>query len=535
MRPIPHTKRASLLKALLLASAVAFCPASAAFAADKEAEPPADAPSPDDPSILTIPQSEMQADVGAAQAALLQAQVNALQAQLDALKAQLPKATPVWKGAPQLLDNDAGWSFKPRGRLLYDAGYVSTPGAYAVNRNLGFSSRVRRMRLGAEGTMPGGFGYKFDVDFANAATGFADVFLTYTTKDKTKGVKLGHFESLNGLEQITSSNYVTFMERAQMNDAFINTRRLGVSAGLFDPADQWRFEVGVFTPHGIDASVDNDGWIAAARGVYAPQTAMGRFHFGANIQHREFQANNGGTASVSAGAPSTNQLARYRARPFMQTTDVRFVDTGSFAAKGDDVFGLEFGAIMESLHIASEAQWTKVRGYRPGAVATGLNAFAGGNSAVVATGNPTFFSVYGEVGYFLTGETRGYKEGTWNRTKVLSPVGQGGMGALQIAARVDYLDLDSAKLTSGPTNNFANGTTTLAAVNTRLGRGGTQTGYLVGLTWFPIDYIRFMVNYAHVVVEGGAFAAAVQPTSTAPVDKRKYSVDVVGVRAQVDF
>jgi len=36
-------------------------------------------------------------------------------------------------------------------------------------------------------------------------------------------------------------------------------------------------------------------------------------------------------------------------------------------------------------------------------------------------------------------------------------------------------------------------------------------------------------------VEGGPFAATAKPTSTKPVDERKYGVDSVAVRAQFDF
>lgn len=527
--------RIGLFRVLLWASAMAFTPSAWAQQADeKEAEPPADAPSPDDPSVLTVSQDEARLADAEARAALLEAQLAGLQAQIDELKKQMPKATPGWKGAPQWEDKDAGWSFKPRGRLQYDVGYIDAPGAYAANRNLGFSSRVRRLRLGAEGAIPGGFGYKFDVDFANANVGFGDVFLTYSPKSKAFSVKIGNQETLNGLEQITSSNYISFLERTQFNDAFVNTRRLGLSLGVANATDWLRFDAGLFTAHSIDASVDNDGWIGAARLVYAPEIGGGRLHIGANFQHREFQSNNAGTASVSVGAPSTNQLARYRARPFLQTTDVRFVDTGSFAARGDDVIGVELAGVFKSLYFAGEAQWTKVDAYRAGDIATGLDAFAGGNSAVVPTGDPTFFGVYGEIGYFLTGETRGYKEGAWGRTKVLKPLGKGG-GAWQIAARFDYLDLDSDKLKNGPTNNFATGVSQLAALNARLGRGGQQTGYLLGLNWYPNDYVRFMLNYIHTRVKGGPLAATVEPLSTLPVDQRKYSTDGFAVRAQVDF
>ena len=120
------------------------------------------------------------------------------------------------------------------------------------------------------------------------------------------------------------------MERAAFNDAFINTRRIGVNFGIVNKAGDMRFNAGMFAGHSIDGSFDNEGWIAAARGVYSPLMGGNQLHFGANFQHRKFQINNGGTTSQSRPMqPSTNQLARYRARPFTQTTDVRFVDTGN--------------------------------------------------------------------------------------------------------------------------------------------------------------------------------------------------------------
>ena len=64
------------------------------------------------------------------------------------------------------------------------------------------------------------------------------------------------------------------------------------------------------------------------------------------------------------------------------------------------------------------------------------------STVLVPDGNPSFWGGYIEAGYFLTGETRGYKNGTWDRTKVLKPFSKGGWGAVQLNGRVDYLDLD---------------------------------------------------------------------------------------------
>lgn len=463
---------------------------------------------------------------------LLQAQVDALQSALDTVKSAMVKTTPSWKGAPLFEDKDAGWSFKPRGRIQYDVGLTSNPGDRILTRNLGFNTRVRRIRLGAEGTIPGGFGYKFEMDFANSTVGFGDAILTYAPAGKPFSVTIGNHETFDGLEQITSSRFISFLERAQMNDAFINTRRIGISAGYVNKPNTFRLNAGLFAAHTIDAGFDNDGFIAATRATFSPMMGNKQLHFGANFQYRKFQSNNGTTPSNSVNAPSTNQIARYRARPFSQTTDIRFVDTGNFAAKSDMIFGAEFAGVSKSFHFASEAQYTKVDAYQPGeTIPAGLSQF-GTPTFLVPSGDPSFFSAYGEVGYFLTGETRGYKNGLWDRTKVLKPFSKGGWGALQVNARLDYLDLDSSKLKTGFTNNFLTG---VATPSIGLGRGGKQTGYLAGLIWIPEDYFRILLNYAHARIEGGPQAATVKPTSTDPIDKRKYGVDTVAARVQVDF
>ncbi len=449
----------------------------------------------------------------------------------------------VWEGAPRISTpvdpgNPAGgtWSFKPRGRLLYDVGTISSPGAF-VSPNLGFRSRMRRLQLGFEGTVPGGFGYKATADFANGGVALSDVVVSYTPAKLPIQLRVGNFETLNSLDQISSSNVNTFIERAAFNDAFINARRLGAALAWRSKDNDWRAEAGLFAARSIDSSLDNNGWIGAGRLVYAPKVAGGQLHLGLNYQTRDFSANVGGVASTGVGMPATNQLARYRARPNSYLTDVRFVDTGSFAAHGDRILGVEVGGAFRGLHFSGEAQWLKADAYAAGDLASGQDAFSGGNSAVVPTGNPGFFGAYGEVGYFLTGETRGYRrgEGTWGRTKVLNPVSSGGGGAFQLAGRFEYLDLSDDALAGGATNNFTTGVASLAPLSARLGRGGKQTSFILGLNWYPIDYVRVMLNYGRINVAGGPIAALVDPASIVPVNQREYGVNLLQTRLQFDF
>ena len=56
--------------------------------------------------------------------------------------------------------------------------------------------------------------------------------------------------------------------------------------------------------------------------------------------------------------------------------------------------------------------------------------------------------------------------------------------------------------------------------------GGTQDGYMASLIWTPVDYVRFMLNYARMEYKDAAIVAGTD---------RSYGVDVFGARTQVSF
>lgn len=460
-----------------------------------------------------------------ARIAAMQAQIDAMQAQLDELKALQAKPAalaapapvvaaaapapaaakpPVWKGAPEFTA-DGGWRFKPRGRIQFDAGSVGNPNDAVASANLGFNARSRRLLFGAEGDVPGGFKWRAEFDFSQGGVGYEDVMFQYAPKGSPFSAQIGYFYPFSSLETVSSSGAHSFLERAQMTDAFAHNRRIGVAVGY--AAGDLRFNAGLFNDS-INASFDNDDWLLGARATWSPEALGGRLHLGANYQHREFQ---------------TNALNfQYRARPFVQTTDIRFVDTGLVAARGDDVYGIEAAGIFGPLHVVGEAQWVKTDAIANPALLTGLESVAGGTAFA---GDPGFFSAYAEAGYWLTGETRGYKDGVWARTSVKNGFDRGGWGAFGINARYDYLDLRDRVATGTPATSFA-------APN--YVNGGTQTGYLLSLVWQPIDYVRFVAQYTRTDVEGGPRAATIVP-GPAPVPDRSYDFDVWALRAQFEF
>ncbi|MDP9414161.1 MAG: porin [Pseudomonadota bacterium] len=418
----------------------------------------------------------------AAEIAAMRAKIESLEAKVKELEGAQQKtaaAVPSWKGAPHFENKKAGWSFKPLGRLQYDVGYVESPNGVR-DPGLGFSSELRRARLGVEGTIPGGFGYKLELGFDDNEVEVTDAYLSYEASDQV-GFTIGQHNNFQSLEEVTSSRFLSFMERAAFTDAFNFERRVGLSA-RFAQGDVV-VNAGVFTDNiadlanaqdAIGLGDENDAVSFDGRIVYAPKFGGTQLHLGGSAHYRD----NGDTA---ARGPAT----RYRQRPFIHTTNTRFLATPGLRVATETNYGLEAALIRGPFHATGELHWL-----------TGDRLAAGVN--------PTFFGGYAEAGYFLTGETRGYKAGRWDRTKVLQPVGEGGLGALQVNLRYDHLDLTSGGII-----------------------GGRQQGYLASLIWIPQDHVRFYLNYGHLRYDDAAVAAA--------GGARDYGIDVFGARAQVDF
>jgi phosphate-selective porin OprO/OprP len=474
-------------------------------------------------ALLAAAPARAQSAPSAADLAALRAELDALRGKVDQLERQLAEsraapasaplsqtaaATPqpapkpasapstaiAWKGAPQFEDKASGFTFKPKGFVQFDSGRVYNPSdALNATGNFGNRTRLRRAVFGAEGTLPGGFGYKAEFNFADGVVGYEDVVVTWQPKGTPLQLTIGNAYPLSGLDVITSSRLTSFAEREQASEAFNFNRRVGASLGLIDPKDRYTLTAGLYQT-GITSDFGDDGWQASIRGTFSPTLGEhARLHIGANFQHRSNRTD------VPQG--------RYRTRPLTTVTDFRFVDSGFITAGGDDVLGVELAGIFGPLHIAGEGHKLWVNDYRASLDKGGLFYASG----------PSYVSGYGEIGYYLTGETRGYKTGRWDRTKVLRPVGGGGWGALQLNARVDMVDL----------TDTVGGTVLL--------NGGRQTGYSLGTIWNPVDYVRFLLQYSHVDVEGGPSANLVVPASALPAVERKYSSDVMVLRAQLEF
>ena len=407
---------------------------------------------------------------------MLEAQLQTAQAQAASATSEAAEATAVataaseaatatkveWKGAPKLSSSD-GWSFKPRGRLHYVVGSFNAPDSTGVED--GYGSELRRARLGVEGDIPGGFGYKFEFDVAGGEVEVTDALVNYEAGDVE--ITVGQHNNFQSLEELTSSRFISMVERAAFTDAFGFERRLGVSVQYGGEA--LLVQAGLFNDNSSDLSSKN--WSVDGRVVFMPTFGDAQLHLGGSAHYTKL---------------NESETVRYRQRPLVHFTSERFVNTGTLDATSERGLGLEAAFISGPFHAASEGFWQKVN--RPGALS-----------------DPTFFGGYAEVGMFLTpGDSRGYKGGTFDRVKPENPVGEGGIGAIQVNLRYDHLDLNDAGVI-----------------------GGKQKGYMASVIWTPIDYLRFQANYGRLDYSDAAFPAAGGDTS--------YGVDAFGLAGIVDF
>jgi phosphate-selective porin OprO/OprP len=442
-------------------------------------------------AMFTLPQAAHAQAMTAEEAADLRAQIEALKAQVQTLESRLdaatgqptpaPVTTPapaapavvakpateiVWKGAPEIRTAD-GWSFKPRGRMQVDVASIDAPAGVTGARG-GVGTEFRRIYLGFDGKIPGGFSYRAEADIANSGVELADVYLTYGPGPFS--VTAGQIKPFWSLDELTSDLFNSFNERAAFTQAFNFKRRVGLSGQYKGKA--FLLQGGIFGDNANDLLSDTNNSVSFdGRVVWMPKWGDTQLHLGGSAHWRNINDAPGGLS--------------YAARPFIHTTDARIVSTGAFTVSSERGLGLEGAALRGPFHAAGEAYWHTAR--RP--------TFA----------DPTFFGGYAEVGYVLTrGDSRGYKDGAFDRLSPKRPITEGGPGAIEINARYDHLDLNDAGIV-----------------------GGRQRTLGVSLVWAPISYVRLTANYGHLMVDDAALGTV--------TGDRDYSADAFGLRTQFDF
>jgi phosphate-selective porin OprO and OprP len=189
----------------------------------------------------------------------------------------------------------------------------------------------------------------------------------------------------------------------------------------------------------------------------------------------------------ASGTPGVSvETLTFQDRPELRIDMNRLISTGSLSASSANVYGGGAGISWRNLLVQGEYYQINVTQAKlPPAPQPGLG-FNGG---------------YVEGGWVLTGEPIRYSVGSaaFARPKVDDPLTLGGgLGAWEISARYSATDLNS-HVTPGVAQSVTGGV-----------YGGFQQVVGLGLSWYPNDWLRFMLQFQYVDVNKLNSAGTVQ-------------------------
>ena len=352
---------------------------------------------------------------------------------------------PYWKDGLRLDSNDGAVRLKIGGRIQHDYAYFAEDGDIErrLGRDFDDGTEFRRARLYFSGTVYDDIDFKVQYDFAGGDADFKDVYLGMKNVPYVGHVRVGHFKEPFSLEELASSNDITFMERSLVN-TFAPSRNTGVM--VFDNllGERMTWAVGVFrqTDDFGDGTGGRDYNVTARLTSLPWYEDQGKklLHLGLAYTHQNYE----------------DDTIRFRAGPEAHLAP-RLVDTGTFSAEYGDFIGAEAAVVYGPFSLQGEY----------------VHSFIEGRDRRV--GDPDFWVASIQASYFLTGEHRPYKTstGTFGRVRPLRNYGRGGgPGAWELAARASYLNLNDAGVD-----------------------GGRLIDLTLGLNWYLNPNVRTMWNY----------------------------------------
>lgn len=337
------------------------------------------------------------------------------------------------------------------GRVNLDAAYY-----FNSDNQLSNGIELRRARFALNMILWKDWAGQLDVDLVDNAVDVKDAWIGYIGVKNTL-IRVGNFRTPFGLETLTSSRYITFMERPLI-DNFSPDRRMGIGASTW--GQRWQAAAGFFGPE-LEDTVDTIGQ-SQTNSLIGRVTALPLMKDG-NLLHIGVAA-----AKMQPGAPTSANLSdanrwRVRARPETHVNRGRFISTPQVTSVDHaSLYGAEVAAVLGPVSVQGEYNRETLRRTNSGLP------------------EPTYEGWYAFVSWFPTGDRRPYDHTVGEFTRV---VPRSSRGALELVARYSTMDLNDI------------------AANIRGGKADIIT---VGANYYANANIRIMVNYLFIETDENA-------------------------------
>lgn len=389
--------------------------------------------------------------------AKLEELVKEQQERLDAIAGQDNWLISYWKGGLRFGTPDKVFQLSVGGRIQNDFGFFSenrTVEATIGDQDDG--TEFRRARIYVAGVLYEIIEFKAQYDFEGGDVDFKDVYIGIRKVPVVGTVRVGHQKEPFGLEQLTSSKYITFMERG-LPDAFTPGRNTGVLVRNTCSDGRIWWGAGIFK--------DADG--------FGESQGDGDFNYTGRVTALPV-FEDGGRKLVHVGVAYSNQsplesVASIDSAPEHHLAD-DFVDTGTVFVNRAHKIGVEGAVVAGPVSFQGEYIHSKWELDTSGAFS-----------------DPSFSGYYIQGSFFVTGEHRPYKQSDAAFARVkpnenFNPE-SGGCGALEIAARLSQIDLNDGFV-----------------------RGGELCNTTLGANWYLNPNTRISLNFTRADLEGGGAA-----------------------------
>ena len=369
------------------------------------------------------------------------------------------------KGRPFIRSADDNFRIEFGGRLQSDFDAAESGTRTLTGQFLGSQFLIRRARIDVDAVFYKWIRAKIQAELTEGVS-LKDAYIDLTFMPELR-LRTGQFHVPFSLEELTSDNFIDFIERSIVN-ALAPSRDRGAKIygdlGLMDGIVS--YHLGGFNGTGEDTSDNNGDKDLACRLEYSPFRNSKSFW----LKGLQFAGNAtwGGESNLTTPAGQT-----------ISRTPNRFTFFASQNASGDRLrYGGDFAWWVgpASLKFEYDVQTNQRNGIGPGG--TDLDD-------VTATG------WYVSSTWVVTGEEK-QRSGNVIPRKPLMPFSdQGGLGAIEVGLRWAELSFDS----DSPVNLFSS---SLSPVNIP-GGGTTATNgaqsLAVGLNWYFNEWTRAMLNW----------------------------------------
>jgi phosphate-selective porin OprO/OprP len=377
------------------------------------------------------------------------------------------------KPIPEFVTKDGRSTFTIGGQVEVDAGVGSVPGQSGHSGGVIF----RRIEFYIAGVYDDHFVYKVENDWTKTSTplgGLLDVYIGYQHKfGGFNNVFLaGNQHTPFGFQ--TASDATLFMENEMGNALFQDNRQLGITGQTYDKHFNAWYGVtgtnnGTQSTAATSTTVINTGTTEyssqyTASTVLAWNVINTPGHLLSLRNSVAYNRYNGNEGSLNEPTFSTN--------PDLNVYGNKFITTGALPIQSD---------FVESPRIDFEDNRLTLAAVYYDVTTKSDNPVSKTNHRAL---EPHFSSWDVEAQYFLTDDHEPFSNyhGYYDAVEVNDPVTAGGIGAIQLAARLDEADLNAAKYGI---------------------YGGNQTNLTLGVNWWPTSYSRVNVNYVRMFPIGG--------------------------------